>query len=1030
MVFDTFHAGRDVDPGFTDGEGVSSPDPAAVEEGAVGPSPTLVVDRSDMQLLAYLDTVFQPMLEDSKADRVSTFPEAPSPDSDSVPPKQAWDLEFEKMRELALLGRLDSSTSIRPGLGPRLYIGFDAEWVFSRKGHNRIISTQFVLYGPEGETYEHLFDLAGDHDRDQRMTLADALDVVLDEAEQEGVFTDWPCEIVLVGFFLRGDLTAFADFQHLRPQLDGIGGTMGTVSKPASMTLPMDERRQARLKTRYQRVLGDDFDPRLLLVRILDASRLTPPGTSLAKVGEWLGEPKIELPPGYEKSDMLRFKRREPERFKRYALHDAHLAVLYTLWVLWFSDRHLGLKGLSATVSGLAVRLAELCIRRDGVHPDVALNYEKVSRMAWSTRQNRAQSTTTREPNDIRRWMETFLADVYQGGRNEAYVYGPSEVRTWYDSDLAGAYVTGLAVFMALDYAHVRMATQVQDFVGHVAGFAQVRFRFPSETRFPCLPVQVGAGLWFPLTGTSLCTAPEIELALTMGAELEILFGIVIPWKQRDAVFSESQAMFRQPKPKRRSKKSDDELVPDDGGDLEAMTALDGMTFPPPHHGDSGYRPMESFALFVRHQRLKYRRKTLPFEFMKLVGNGLYGKVGQGFKDKRSFGPKELDSVPVGPSRVSEAGVAALVCGFVRAAVSEILAKLPSEVRVISLTTDGALMDVPTEQLDLSGSICRRFQALVDRVAPGTSMIELKHRVRQVFVPRTRGCFTAEADIDANGSSHPLMCAKAGHKVVPEGDKARQAWLRTPEGESDWMIRLALGRQPGQVLPQESFFSMRDMLANGWDLQTQTREVKVSLEYDFKRRPINVRMVRMEPFDAEHLAFDTGPWASAEEGEAVRTIFNQWRQENCLKTLEDWQRWQRWQVFLSHHLGNRRRRARGRTGGCTDSTGTRQPRGATGQVHLRGGSMGIIRKVVMTLLTAFTQGQWGLAGEKAAWTYKKLAQQLTDLGYPVSEMDVKNARRSQLNEGIAPDVPEVRQFLDRVKELFAGLEAERFIQVV
>lgn len=84
----------------------------------------------------------------------------------------------------------------------------------------------------------------------------------------------------------------------------------------------------------------------------------------------------------------------------------------------------------------------------------------------------------------------------------------------------------------------------------------------------------------------------------------------------------------------------------------------------------------------------------------------------------------------------------------------------------------------------------------------------------------------------------------------------------------------------------------------------------------------------------------------------------------------------------------------------------------------------------MAFLAAFTQGEWGLAGEKAAWTYKKLAQQLTDLGYPVSEMDVKNARRSQLNEGIAPDVPEVRQFLDRVKELFAGLEAERFIQVV
>ena len=336
-------------------------------------------------------------------------------------------------------------------------------------------------------------------------------------------------------------------------------------------------------------------------------------------------------------------------------------------------------------------------------------------------------------------------------------------------------------------------------------------------------------------------------------------------------------------------------------------------------------------------------------------------------------------------------------------------------------------MDVPTDALDLSGPICRRYQALVDRIAPGTSMIELKHQVRQVFVPRTRGCFTVEPDFDEAGKLHPLMCAKAGHKVViPEGvSEEERERLRSPAGESDWMIRLALGRQPGQTLAQESFFSLRDQLVNDWDLQTQMREVKVALEYDFKRRPVNARMVRMAPYDAEHLAFDTEPWVDAAEGQRVREIFWQWRQKNCLKTMEDWQRWQ---VFLTHHLGNRRRRRQAATGvTCVTGDGARRLRGGgTGQKHLRGGEAGMLRLVLRTFLAAFTQGLWGLAGEKDCWTYKELARWLTGLGYAVTETDVKNARRSRIDEGIAAETPEIRRFLDRMKEGFQGLEIERF----
>ena len=52
------------------------------------------------------------------------------------------------------------------------------------------------------------------------------------------------------------------------------------------------------------------------------------------------------------------------------------------------------------------------------------------------------------------------------------------------------------------------------------------------------------------------------------------------------------------------------------------------MQFPPASHGDVGYRPFESGSIYTRAMRLKFDKKSLPHQFMKLVGNGVYGKCG------------------------------------------------------------------------------------------------------------------------------------------------------------------------------------------------------------------------------------------------------------------------------------------------------------------------------------------------------------------------------------------------------------------
>lgn len=62
-------------------------------------------------------------------------------------------------------------------------------------------------------------------------------------------------------------------------------------------------------------------------------------------------------------------------------------------------------------------------------------------------------------------------------------------------------------------------------------GFALVSFQFPDSVRFPCLPVRTEQfGLFFPLAGESWATAPEIALALSLGAEITIQQGIIVPW--------------------------------------------------------------------------------------------------------------------------------------------------------------------------------------------------------------------------------------------------------------------------------------------------------------------------------------------------------------------------------------------------------------------------------------------------------------------------------------------------------------------
>jgi hypothetical protein len=63
-----------------------------------------------------------------------------------------------------------------------------------------------------------------------------------------------------------------------------------------------------------------------------------------------------------------------------------------------------------------------------------------------------------------------------------------------------------------------------------IPGFARIRFKFPPDTIYPCLPIRhVDYGLLFVLEGETIAPANEIMLAMEAGAKIEAIISFELP---------------------------------------------------------------------------------------------------------------------------------------------------------------------------------------------------------------------------------------------------------------------------------------------------------------------------------------------------------------------------------------------------------------------------------------------------------------------------------------------------------------------
>ena len=783
-----------------------------------------------------------------------------------------------------------------------LHIGFDTEYVFNPETRqNDILSYQSYVVLPDNTGISNII-YPPDSQKKSRLSFKEFLFQTITPLLETGVITKWPGIINIYAHFIRADIASFANFwSDYKILLKGIRGTVSSFKNRYG--IDFDEQQERRVKTEQIMFDKRTSPPRCSNVAFIDTLLITPGGMGLAECGELLGLPKLTIPAPYSITNMREYLLGDRAGFEAYALRDAEIAVRYALQVRNFCARELMIDRVPATIGAMAVSRFTKTLKENNMSPEVCLGTHIKTRELWLTEKQAFRTIKNPASVPSRELFETFPINCYHGGRNECFMMGVTPSDHWYDYDLAGAYTTGLLDILTPDYGNIRLSKNPDDYCGHVMGFALVTFRFPESVPYPSLPVRTDQyGLFFPLSGESWATAPEIELALSLGAEMTIHNGIIVPW----------------------------------------------ICDTSPHNSESTsvFLP---FVQQVRENRNRHIKGSLEEKFWKEIGNSLYGKLAQGLRAKTAFDTARGLNRSLPPSSVTQPFFAAHVTGFIRAVVGELMNALPSDSSVVSVTTDGFLTNCPLDKINMSGPLSSRFQSLCDIVDPGSSMLTCKHEVSQLIAMKTRGQLTYKAI-----QGKPVVHARAG--VKPPADIPRSDY-------NDYMVDLYLNRLPGQTLSRSTLISTREMWLSESDLVSREQDIRLNLEFDFKRQPVQPAM------NEGHLLMSSRPWDNMEEALQQRSLFDDWRQTHTLKTLADWDDWC---DFLY----------------C---------RTVFSDMKLKVGSKRSDDILVRLFLRALTQCQWGLMlKDKKSYSCKEVAEWLTSEGYSVTVTDVKNAVRAKI----------------------------------
>ena len=879
--------------------------------------------------------------------------------------------------------------------GSYLIVGFDTE--YQREAlenpdgqielRNEVLSYQYscrvVTPNNDGEEpkWSGIVLPKGRRDCD-RLTLHDFLQNAISAGFRAHPDVVMPSDIYLVAHFTRADVPGFSDFKDSTGRealnLENIRNVFMNVKRDISFDLKVGA--------------GGGSVP--LRVKIRDTIALAPGGAkSLAALGEILGFNKLKLSEDpveelHVKKNMAEFMESNWRLFRDYAIRDAEVCALYTVKMMRLYQEKTGKFRLPVTLTSIGVDLIQDHWKSRGYDPLAVVGKERVKEKYWSRKHK--QNRIVRKTVSVKKlfWSEDFFTECYHGGRNEQFWFGPAPEGIWYDYDLTSAYPSAMALIGMPDWSSIREIRDTNELLYELSpldfAYANVDFEFPENVRYPVLPVRTESGLLFPRKGNSTTHISEIALARNLGCKIELVEG----------------------------------------------KRIDGQISSNPFLGEAPpERVFEGFARTCIDERSKHPKKTLNNLFWKELVNSTYGKTAQGLRERRIYDLRDAETKPLEPSKITNPVYAAFITAFCRGVLGEIMNALPQSVQIFSVTTDGFLTTATDEQMRAaSGETLGFFYAASrkllsdekDVASPPPKIYEVKHIIRQPIGWRTRGQATlkhseiedwAETDIEPKDDDR-IVLAKAGIKF--DGIFSKQE-------QNEEIIRLFLDRRPTDTMTVTQGAGIREMYEQGMDFVDKELTKRLSMEFDWKRKPdmaSDFNIANGDDEHCQHLAFSTGPWHSVEQFNTVRSIWEDYNRDtnHCLKTEEDYQ------VFAEFFEA--KLAAQGPAGAYLAKTD------------------GVLKRLRRDLVIAHWRRKAGthelkpkaFGREKFFPTYKLTAKELAEilseeLGIPCTKFDVDNARKKKV---FAPhQVPRTQEsrlvFWKLKRELFPKLEIDQFL---
>ncbi len=732
-------------------------------------------------------------------------------------PSHPIDSEYEKDGVISPFGSPNVLMTPSGDSIPTLTVGLDAEWTEDdlHPGRRRVLSWQMSVRAAD-RTYEWICFPPAEGTRFKRETvlswfLADlqaAGLIVLpfesrlsEEDRDSGKRLHVSLRVVMIGFFGIIDLTSFYQGSKRLRKLDSVRRTVASVERPESV--------QISHATRH------DLVARATLIT-RDAQLLAPAGSSLASLGIALGMHKLDLPEGYKKSEMDRLLREQPDVFSLYAARDATIALAWAERV----RTTLKLDSIPVTLGGCAATYIRdhICRVKGWTTEQFDLEWRGLE-----TKRERVdvggkmRSLKKLEPKPSVVTVLPAAAQSYYGGRNECFRVGIHD-GPWIDVDLSSAYPSAMALIPDPDFtvpprilaAGELRASDVPTPVSYFFGY--VEFSFPGSVMYPCLPCKddQGRGLLFPRRGTTWASAPELFLALRMGARVTLL----------------------QP--------------------AQVIAARD--TF--------GLRTAyESLVALRKDAQHAYGKKSPQDLAYKEINNSGYGKLAQGLADKRSYSTRYDTVRAIGPSVITSAPQASLTTGLVRAFVGAAMEELHAcGHRIASVTTDGFLSTATAAEVEaLSCYGLAAYFRHAREALGGGDVWEVKHAAQKLVMLTTRGGFGVGAIGD-----QPLPHASAGFKSPRE--------IRQRDDYPELMAAKFLERDGRLEFTYDALPSPKEYVRDDADGVSESVRKSVSWEFDLKRRPVDARMEEIEIQGRifKHVSYSTEPWESVEAFDAAR----------------------------------------------------------------------------------------------------------------------------------------------------------------